>query len=156
MIEDVSKGKFVCLLDTGPIIAHLRNITGMMELFNSLVDEGQMAVAAVSVTEIWQGAKEREIEPTRHFFTGVKVIPLDEQLATRAGLLARGLRAQGFTASLADAVIAVTALQLQVPLLTTNPKHFTIITGLEVWDLQDKLAELERGIGDKTSSRSGS
>ncbi|MDN5345114.1 MAG: hypothetical protein PWQ18_1228 [Clostridia bacterium] len=155
MIEDPSTGRFACLLDTGPIIAHLRNLAGMMELFNFLVDGGQLAVAAVSVTEIWQGAREREIEPTRQFFAGIKVIPLDEKLATKAGLLARALRAQGFTTSLADAVIAATALQLQVPLLTTNPKHFTIITGLEVWDLQGKLADLERGNGGKTSSRSG-
>jgi len=144
LIEDILASSFTCLLDTGPIITHLRNLPLIEELLAALSREGQLAVAAVSVTEIWQGAKEREIEPTRQFFTGVKVIPLDEQLATRAGLLARGLRAQGFTASLADAVIAATALQLQIPLLTTNPKHFTAISGLKVWDLKDKLGYVSK------------
>jgi len=128
------------LLDTGVLIAHLRNLPGVKEFMKRLASEATLLVSAVTVVEIWQGAKPAEIEKTRLLFEALKVIPLDENLAERAGQLAGKLRQSGFTIGLADVVIAATAIQAEAPIITTNPRHFTPISELVVRDLREELA----------------
>lgn len=131
---------FSCLLDTGVVIAHLRGFAGVADLLAGLAGKGRLATSVVTVLEVWQGAKEREVERTRLFFSGVELIPLDAGLAEAAGNLARHIREKGFTVSLADAVVAATALRLGVPVLTTNSKHFACVPDLRVWDFRDLLS----------------
>lgn len=130
-----------CLLDTGVVIAWLRGLAEVTSLLSHLVEKGSLAVSAITVLEVWQGAKEREIKATRAFFDGVRVIALDQFLAEKAGLLVQQLRRSGITISLPDASIAATALRLGIPILTTNRKHFAPVPHLQVWDLKDKLSE---------------
>lgn len=134
----------LCLLDTGAVIAHLRGFPVVCELLMGLARKGPLAVSAVTLVEVWQGAREREVERTRLFFSGVRIVALDGELGEEAGLLAGGLRAKGFTVSLADAVVAATARRLGVPVLTTNAKHFWCVDGLEVWDLRAMVADRSR------------
>ncbi|MDK2883016.1 MAG: hypothetical protein PWP58_1352 [Bacillota bacterium] len=67
-----------CLLDTGVVIACLRGLAEVTSLLSHLVERGPLAVSAITVLEVWQGAKEREIKATRAFFDGVRVIALDQ------------------------------------------------------------------------------
>lgn len=131
-----------CLIvDTGVIICHLRNLPGVKELLTRLAEHTSFVLSVISAVEIWQGTKPVEAEKTRFLLQGFKVIPLDQHLAEQAGSLAYRLRAKGFIVGLADAVIGATALHLQVPVLTTNYKHFAVIPNLEVWDLGTLLRE---------------
>lgn len=127
------------LLDTGVLIAHLRNLPGVKEFMKRLASEATLLVSAVTVVEIWQGTKSAEIEKTRLLFEALKVIPLDENLAERAGQLAGKLRQSGFTIGLADVVIAATAIQAKASIITTNPRHFTPISELIVRELHEEL-----------------
>lgn len=127
------------LLDTGVLIAHLRNLPGTKELLLKLSEHAQPVVSAVTVVEVWQGAKAGEHEKTRLLFQGLKVVPLEEQLAEQAGKLAFQLRSSGITIGMADAVIGATARQIGAVILTTNRKHFEVIAGLKVWDLAEML-----------------
>lgn len=127
------------LLDTGVLIAHLRNLPGLKEFLRRLASKATLLVSAVTVVEIWQGARPAEIEKTRLLFDALQVLPLDENLAEQAGRLAGELRRSGLTIGLADAIIAATALQARAPIITTNPKHFTPVPGLEVRDLREEL-----------------
>jgi len=95
----------------------------------------------VAVVRVAVGGGEREGARPRLFFSGVRIVALDGDLGEEAGLLAGGLRAKGFTVSLADAVVAATARRLGVPVLTTNAKHFRCVHGLEVWDLRAMVAD---------------
>ena len=131
--------EYSCLLDTGAVISHLRGIAGVTELLERLGEKGTLAVSPVTAVEVWQGTKEPEIERTRAFFTGVETVVLDEKLGEAAGFLAQRLRRDGFTIQLADAVIAATALDLCIPVLTTNARHFTLVPNLEVWDLKGMI-----------------
>lgn len=117
----------------------MRNLPGVKEFLVKLIENTFPVISSVTLVEIWQGAKENEIEKTRLLLQGFEVISLDKNLAEQAGQLAYKLRLGGFTIGLADAVIGTTALQIRAPLLTTNRKHFEIISGLEVWDLKDML-----------------
>lgn len=139
--------RFSCLLDTGAVIAHLRGFAGVAELLAGLAQGGPLATSVVTVVEVWQGAREREIERTRLFFSGVSVVPLDEDLAEASGQLARALREKGYTIGLADAVVAATAQRLDVPVLTTNRKHFECVPGLRVEDLRELLSGSGRSPG---------
>jgi predicted nucleic acid-binding protein len=47
-------------------------------------------------------------------------------IARRAGRLLGELRSKGITAGTGYAIIAATALQLEVPLLTNNVEHYTL------------------------------
>ncbi|MGB9661678.1 MAG: type II toxin-antitoxin system VapC family toxin [Moorellaceae bacterium] len=128
------------LLDTGVLIALLRNLPGVKEFMKRLASEATLLVSAVTVVEIWQGARPVEMEKTRLLFEALKVIPLDENLAEQAGQLAGQLRQSGITIGLADTVIAATGIQTKAPIITTNPKHFTLISELVVRDLREELA----------------
>lgn len=125
----------VCVLDTGVIIFHLRNFRGVKERLLRLLAQGGLAVSAVTVVEVWQGMRSGESERTRALFRGIEVVPLDALLAEKAGDLVRSQREQGYTMDLADAVIAATAMELGVPLLTTNRRHFDTVAGLVVWEM---------------------
>jgi predicted nucleic acid-binding protein len=137
----VKPERFSVLLDTGVVIAHLRGFPGVAELLISLGARGPLATSVVTVVEVWQGAKAREAERTQLFFSGVEVIPLEAELAEAAGHLARSLREKGYTVGLADAVVAATAQHLDVPVLTTNKKHFEHVPGLRVRDLRESLSD---------------
>jgi len=128
------------VLDTGVLIAHLRSLPGVKEYLRRLASQATLLVSAVTVVEIWQGAKPAEFNNTRALFEALTVIPLDEKLAVRAGQLAGELRRSGLTIGLADVVIAATALEAEAPVITTNPKHFQPVPGLEVRDLHEELA----------------
>jgi predicted nucleic acid-binding protein len=49
---------------------------------------------------------------------------LDVPIARRAGSMVGQLRTKGITISIGDSIIASTALQLNVPLLTNNIEHY--------------------------------
>ena len=62
---------------------------------------------------------------------GVRTIHLDTDISSRATLLVEShFHSQHL--QMADALIAATAIQEGLPLLTGNYKHFKGITGLEV------------------------
>jgi len=127
--------KPVCVLDTGVIILHLRNLPGVKERLLRLSAQGVLAVSAVTVVEVWQGMRAGESERTGVLFRGLEVVPLDARLAEKAGDLVRFQRERGYTLDLADAAIAATALELGVPLLTTDRRHFEPVGGLAVWEM---------------------
>lgn len=131
------------LLDTGILISHLRNIPGVKQLLLKIAQQFNLSISAVTVVEIWQGAKPGEVEATKKFMQGFKVIPLNSYLAEKSGKLAAELRSKGINADFADIIIAATAREYNAPVLTTNGKHFRIIQDLEVWDLKRLLEDME-------------
>ncbi len=127
------------LLDTSVLIAHLRNIPGVKTLLERLKEQVFLTISAITLVEVWQGAKPAEADKTRLLLQGLKTVPLDSALAEKAGQLAYQLRITGYACDLADAVIGVTAMDLGASVLTANIKHFEVIPGLKVWGLKSML-----------------
>jgi predicted nucleic acid-binding protein len=80
--------------------------------------------------------KAGEEEATNAFLDGLLSIPVDVYVARRAGKLLGNLCSSGVTVGIADSVIAATAMELDVPLLTNNVDHYpfpdlNIIRGLQ-------------------------
>ena len=56
----------------------------------------------------------------------MKILPYTEEVAKKAGILARDNQ------SLADLAIAATAIVYKTPLATLNAKHFSSLKGLDL------------------------
>jgi predicted nucleic acid-binding protein len=108
------------LLDTGVLVDHLRG-------HNRLVaGKDGLYVSAVTRAELFsgRGAEERRIRQLLQPMIG---LPVDEAIAERAGRLRRGT-----TRRLPDALIAATALEHRLTLVTRNLRDFEGIRGLRV------------------------
>jgi len=72
-----------------------------------------------------------KIEALEQFFSAISWVPVGEEIARAAGSLAKRHRRSYSGIDDADYLIAATAALLDADLLTTNVRHFPMITGLE-------------------------
>ena len=126
-----------CLVDTDIAIDFLRRREYAQKLLANWADEGLLAISTLTHLEIYQGMKAGEEGATNAFLDGLISVVVDIPLARRAGMMLRELRSKGLTISIADAIIAATALQFGAPLLTNNVEHYPfsnlkVIRGLEI------------------------
>jgi predicted nucleic acid-binding protein len=126
-----------CLVDTDIAIDFLRQREYALKLLESWAGEGLLAISTLTHLEIYQGMKAGEERATNAFLDGLVSVAVVIPIARRAGTVLGELRAKGMTIGIADAIIAATALQLGVPLLTNNVEHYPfpnlkVIKGLEV------------------------
>ena len=105
--------------EPGPAMAFLRAHDGVA-----------LAISTVSVLEFLEGyghprAGERLLEAYVR-------LPVTDSVARRGSRLRRTLRAEGQMIGDFDVLIAATALDAGVPLVTANVTHFKRVQGLEV------------------------
>jgi predicted nucleic acid-binding protein len=112
------------LLDTGILIRHLRGQRAVIRLLPELGRKQSLAISAVTRTEVWAGALEGQAYVTRRLLARMETVPVDRKIADRAGDLIRRARNQGRTLHVADALIAATAVQQGLALVTLNVRHF--------------------------------
>src|SRR5260370_32824524 len=95
------------LLDTDILIDYLR---GRAEAIGYLEDRTErLIISAITVAELHAGVREGdERAKLAQFLSAFEVIPVDEQVAARGGLLRRDY-AKSHSTGLADALIAATA-----------------------------------------------
>jgi predicted nucleic acid-binding protein len=131
------------IVDTSVLIDAERKKKTLAEVLTALPDSGEVAVSALSLSELAEGivrARDAASRLSRQIFLdwlqdGVVVIPLESELAIAAGRLNGELRRRGTTIGLADVIIAATALDLGYGVATLNAKHFKYVPGLEVVEL---------------------
>lgn len=123
MQSDRTRG-ISCLIDTDIAIDFLRRRDYALKLLENWAEEGLLAVSALTHLEIYQGLKSGEEAATNAFLDGLVSVTVDVPVARRAGVILGRLRSRGKTIGIADAIIAATALQLEVPLLTNNTEHY--------------------------------
>jgi hypothetical protein len=120
------------LLDTTVAIDHLRGAKPAVDLLRALIDEEEAVVASEVVRfELLAGVQADELDGLEQFFSALSWVPVDEEVARTAGLLARKHRSTHSGIDDIDYVIAGTALLLDAELLTTNVRHFPILPGLD-------------------------
>ncbi len=100
------------------------------------VNEETLHLSAISLGEIRkgtailaQGAKRRELERwveeiLRPWFSG-RILPVDDIIAERWGVLSAEQKLKGRPLSMADGLIAATALEHGLTVVTRNVKDFT-------------------------------
>ena len=112
------------LLDTGPLILHLRGRKKAVRLMRGLGKSGRMAISVITRLEVRAGMHPDEKYATQKLLSRFVTYAVNRDIADKAGDYIREYRARGFTLSVPDAVIAATAVLHKLTLVTLNPKHF--------------------------------
>jgi predicted nucleic acid-binding protein len=113
------------LIDTDVLIDYLRDYPAAVHYVEACQE--RLLVSVVTVAELYAGIREgEERAPLERFLQAFEIISLDRSLAVQGGLYRRDY-GKSHNVGLADALIAATAAQRQVPLVTLNGKHFPML-----------------------------
>ena len=121
------KGQVILLLDTTVLVDVLRNRQDRRSLLAQLVTAGHtLATGAINIGEVYSGMRPEEEARTEAFLSSMDCYPLTASIARRAGSLKSAWARKGQTLSLADMIVAATALEHGVTLMTDNRKDFPL------------------------------
>lgn len=131
------------ILDSSVVIRAERRGLSIEELIvniENLIGDADVAFSAVCLTEFVHGiyrASNPQIRASREGFLNdllriMPVIPYSQETALLAGRIDGEEQAQGITIPFADLLIGATALSIGFSVLTSNPRHFRLIPGLNV------------------------
>lgn len=124
------------LADTTLFIEHLRAPDKTTTHLYFLTGKTQVETCAIVAAEIFYGARKPDAEEAAwSVLRPFSIHPFTVEMAARQCSILPDLRAQNRVPDLRDLMIAVTALELNLPLATLNPSHFEFIPGLVAQDL---------------------
>jgi len=113
------------LPDTNVLIRFLRGQREYVELFHSILAEDHLlASCPITVAEVFAGMKTREEPVTRRLLESLHYFVITPEVAESAGRLRSEWNRRGRTLSLADTLIAATAIHYGCTLVTQNVKDF--------------------------------
>ena len=112
------------LLDTNILILCFRKTEGYRALLDTLAKDDTLYISVMTRLEIVRGMREHERNDTFNLLDSLEAIDITIEIADKAGELIRLWRTKGMILGDADAVIAATALNHELALVTTNAKHF--------------------------------
>lgn len=123
------------LLDTTVLIDTLRSRNNRRALLTELVMQGhKLSTSAVNIAEVYAGMRPGEEKGTEAFLNSLHCVPLTGGVARLAGSLKSRYARQGKTLDLPDMMIAATALEHGLTLMTDNRKDFPV-PDLQLYDL---------------------
>lgn len=115
----------IYLPDTNILINALNNKRGHRHLLNRLVLEGnQLSCCSVTLAEVYSGVRPADVPKVDTFFSALEWYPNSRSIARLAGRLRFDYARKGVVLSLPDVLIAATALNHGLTLITENGKHF--------------------------------
>ena len=118
----------ILLLDTTVLLDVLRARRNRRSLLAELVAGGHLlATAAINVGEVYAGMRVGEEKRTEAFLSSLDCYPITAAIARRAGSLKSAWAQKGKTLSLADMIVAATALEHGLALMTDNRKDFPLL-----------------------------
>jgi tRNA(fMet)-specific endonuclease VapC len=123
------------LLDSGPVILHLRGHRHTVRLIRELSPINRLAISAVTRLEVRARMQSAERFATQKLLSRFMSYDFDKNCADRAGDLINMLRQQNISIAVPDAMIAATALVHNLTLVTFNRAHFAVIPGLSLYPL---------------------
>ncbi|MCL2336982.1 MAG: type II toxin-antitoxin system VapC family toxin [Firmicutes bacterium] len=112
------------LLDTTILIDLFRGRQEAVSFLDQLSQEGFFYTCPIVVAEIFSGVRPEEIPRVEEFFAALNYCPIDYQTASKAGLYKRDFQKKGITLSMSDTLIAATAINCSLTLVTKNVRHF--------------------------------
>jgi len=112
------------------LVDHLRGDARATKLLSELFRSDEVIGCVVSRTEILAGMRAPEKRATERLLNTLTWVPVDVEIADRAGELARRYRTSHPGVDTVDYVIAATVVVNEVVFYTRNVKHFPMIKGL--------------------------
>jgi len=120
------------LLDTSALISFLRG-DGVGGEVRTILAERRGWISAISVYELFAGVRSETHRAQRERLVSLtRIVPVDEAIGLRGADLFTSLRARGITVDNEDLIIAATAFERDLAILTDNPRHFEAITGVRL------------------------
>lgn len=120
--------------DTDVLIDFFTDTPPQAQVVTELLKEGRLAVAAISVLELYAGVRgAKRLKQLESFFAHVSVLPLDLLAAAYAGRVYTDLKSQGVSVGNQDILIAGVCLANGAPLLTRNTSHFASVNCLATY-----------------------
>jgi predicted nucleic acid-binding protein len=117
----------ILLLDTNILIDILRNRGKRRDLLANLVEQGHIfATSAINVAEVYAGMRPREEFETDLLLRSIECYPVSSAIARKAGVLKFAYSQESKTLSLADMIVAATAIAHNCMLMTDNRKDFPL------------------------------
>lgn len=118
------------LFDTSVLIAHLRGEARATELLLSVPTIDRLASVLARV-EIEGGMRSGERVSVAGLLDGLRLVPVTDAIARRAGEHLRRYRRSHSGIDLVDYLVAATAEAHDVPLLTLNVRHFPMFADIK-------------------------
>jgi predicted nucleic acid-binding protein len=117
------------MLDTDVLIDYLRDRAEAVEFLEERLE--LLLVSAVTVAELYAGVREgKERSALDQFVDAFEVVSVDDEIARRGGLYRRDF-GPSHGIGLTDALIAASAEQRRVRLVSLNDRHFPMLS--DVW-----------------------
>jgi predicted nucleic acid-binding protein len=112
------------LIDSDILIDHLRKEKSALDCINQEIDGGYpLFISVISRIEILSGARKGEGETIQSLFEMFTAVDVDVAIADRAGEYLGKFRKSN-AISIGDAIIAATAREMGMKLVTRNIKHY--------------------------------
>ena len=124
------------LLDSTVLIDMLRNQKDRRKLILDLAKRGErLSTSAMNVGEVYGGMLPAEKQVTEALLENLDIYPVSATIARKAGSLQFDWARKGRTLGLPDMIVAATALEYGLTMMTDNRKDFPI-PELKFFDLQ--------------------
>lgn len=112
------------LIDSDILIDHLRKEQSALDYIQRKIDDSSpLFISVISRIEIFSGARKGEDETIHSLFDILTSVDVDLTIADGAGEYLRKFR-KSHALSIGDAVIAATAKEMGMKLVTRNIKHY--------------------------------
>ena len=131
------------LLDTDVLVRCLRGIPESLELARNLTEEGDLHVSVWSELEVLSLTQPKEEKRTSEFLTPFISHPIIEPIAQRAATLLQAAASAGQPLRFSEAVIAATAIQHGLTLVTHNSRNLQRLGELKLH--ATSIAAIQRG-----------
>ena len=122
-------------VDTGVFINYLRTKDKSTTILQKLSDEAELYISSITLYELYMGAT----SPQK--WLDVKILTDDipelvssKNIAEKAAIIYQELKKENKIIEFKDIFIAATALIHDLPVLTTDIKHFTRVNGLKLFE----------------------
>jgi predicted nucleic acid-binding protein len=124
------------LLDTSVLIGWFRGYAAETD-FVGVNDQTVMHISTITYGEFYEGVftknhREKRVGRTNEILSIVEVIPVDISISRRFAEIRAGLRRDGKIFGDLDILIAATALEHDLLLVTSNIRHFERVSGLGI------------------------
>ena len=112
------------LVDSDILIDHLRKEKNALYFLDTALEKGSLLfLSVVSRAEIYAGMRKGEDEAICSLFEIIKPVNVDATIADKAGEFLRKF-SKSHALNIGDAIIAATASEMELSLVTRNLKHY--------------------------------
>ena len=120
------------ILDTGVIFDFF--VDGdYADNIEKLLKEKRAVLSAITLFELFNGVtNNKHIEDRKNFVSLCDVYSLTADIALQASNLYTSLKKSGKTIQNEDILIAATAIYYNLPILTDNQKHFSLVKNIKL------------------------